>query len=352
MIGSSLRGLLIALLVAAAVAVAAWTVMGRRPVTIAPQPEAEAVLTASDGGTTFKIHGGNAYRVEPRTGRWELVQRVYDPAFYEKHYVERAGKIFRRDERGGLVPVRRRFTEGFEGARRLVDLIGLERGWTSCALQSPRAPTVVDYVALRKRILAGDADFIDNRIEPFEAFADGGTTCLQCVSAAPARGMVTAKASLATELLHFVKGDDIWISCSCHVPADSCMPFSVLDLETTWIEQNPGIRVAIADGRHLFLQLKSLGNPSYRQPAGSEVDFPRGRWVRLRVHLGLTETDDGAIEVWQDDRKIIDTRGRTLVMATAIYNSLEVGITAYNEQNRQAKLHVDDASIAAEPPAE
>jgi hypothetical protein len=26
-------------------------------------------LTAIEKGTTYKVHGGNAYRVEPRTGR-------------------------------------------------------------------------------------------------------------------------------------------------------------------------------------------------------------------------------------------------------------------------------------------
>jgi len=338
-------GLLFAMLLGLA---ALWMRLSR-PESIAPPPESEVELTAIEKGTTYKVHGGNAYRVEPRTGRWEFVQRVYDPGFYAKHYVERDGAIFRKDDDGTPVPVRRRFAEDFEGTTRLADLIGLERGWTSCALQSPRTPSVADYVALRKRILGGTGDFLDNRLEPSADVAHGGSVSLSSVSMPPARGMVTAKASLSTELLHFVKGDDVWISLWCQVPADSGMPFTVLDLETTWIDQHPGIRVAIADGKHVCLQLKSLGNPYYRQPQGKEVVFPRGRWVRLRVHLGLTEADDGVIEVWQDDQKIIDTRGRTLVLASAIYNSLEVGITAYNEQGRPATLHVDDVSISTEP---
>jgi len=344
----SRRGIVVAPLAVAACWMA-WAVVARRPATIAPLPEAEVELTATEKGTTYKVHGGNAYRVEPRTGRWEFVQRVYDPGFYDKHYVERDGEIFRKADDGTLVAVRRSFADGFESTTRLADLIGLERGWTSCSLQSPRAPTVADHVALRKRILAGAADFLDNRLEPDEKLAHEGTSSLKASSLPPTRGMVTAKASLSTELLHFVKGDDVWISLWCHVPADSGMPFTVLDLETTWIENHPGIRVAIAEGRHVCLQLKALGNPYYRQPRGEEVDFPRGRWVRLRVHLGLTEADDGVIQVWQDDRKIIDTLGRTLVLAGAIYNSLEVGITAYNEQGRPATLRVDDVEISMEP---
>lgn len=341
------RELLAALLTAACLA--AWTIVACRPATIAPFPESEVELTATEKGTTYKVHDGNAYRVEPNTGRWQFVQRVYDPGFYEKHYVEQQGTIFRKDDSGTLVPVRRTFADGFENAMRLSDLIGLNRGWTACTLQSPRAPTVADYVSLRKRILADAAGFLDNRVEPCVDLAHEGASSLACVSMPPARGMVTAKASLSSELLHFVKGDDVWISLWCLVPADSGMPFAVLDLETTWIENHPGIRLVIADGRHVGLQLKSLGNPGYRQPRGEEIEFPRGRWVRLRVHLGLTDAEDGTIEAWQDDHRIIDTRGRTLVLASAIYNSLEVGITAYNEQGRPATLYVDDVAISSEP---
>lgn len=344
-----LRRHLVVALLAVASGWLAWAFVARQPATIAPLPESEVELTATEKGTTYKVHGGNCYRVEPRTGRWEFVQRVYDPGFYGKHYVERDGAIFRMADDGALVPVRRQFAEDFEHVTRLADLVGLERGWTSCALQSPKTPTVADYVALRKRILTDSADFLDNRLEPTSDEKHGGSTSLKSVSMPPARGMVTAKASLSTELLHFVRGDDVWISLWCRVPADSGMPFTVMDLETTWIEQHPGIRVVIADGEHVCLQLKSLGNPSYRQPKGAEVAFPRGRWVRLRVHLGLTEADDGVIEVWQDDRRIIDTRGRTLVMASAIYNSLEVGISAYNEQGRPATLYVDDVRISTDP---
>ncbi|MFM8891712.1 MAG: hypothetical protein ACKOTB_08850 [Planctomycetia bacterium] len=325
--------------------VASLSVAACGPAGISPPPESEVELSAVDGGITYKVHGGNAYRVDPRSGRWLFVQRIYDPEFRTKHYVERDGAVFRRDE-GGLMPVRRSFSEGFEDASRLTDLIGFERGWTSFVLQSPQAPTVADYVALRKRILSGTGDFLDNRLEPSRERAWSGNASLKSLSLPATRGMITAKAALSTELLHFVKGDDVWIKLACFVQDDGGMPFTVLDLETTWIENQPGMRVMIADGRHVCLQLKSLGNPTYRQPKGGEVVFPRDRWVRLRVHLGLTDAEDGVIEAWQDDRKIIDTRGRTLVLAGAIYNSLEVGITAYDDRSRSATLYVDDVVIS------
>lgn len=325
------------------------SVVMQRMKEIPPFPEAEVEHTLLAEGTTYKLHQGNLYRVQAGSGNWVFVQQVYEPDFYAKNYVERDDTVFRRADDGQLVPVKRKFSDDFEGASRITSLIGIERGWTSLTLQSPRAPTVNDYVKLRNQLLAGEADFLDNRVEPSEEVSHGGRMALKSVSVSPDRTMVTAKASLSTELLHFVKGDDVWMSLWCHVPVGSGMPFTVLDLETTWIHQHPGMRIVIADGKHACFQLKGLEHPYFRQTPGKEVIFPTGRWVHLKAHLKLTDTDDGVIELWQDGQKIVDARGQTLVLPKTIYNSLEVGISAYNEKGNSATLYVDDVEISDEP---
>ncbi|WP_395751926.1 hypothetical protein [Prosthecobacter sp.] len=337
------------LILAAAVLLIGWAVLGRRAASIEPLPESEVEQTVTEKGTTYKLHKGRLYRVQPLSGRWELVQQFYDPDYYAKNYVEKNGTLFRKGAEGELVPVKRAFADDFEGTQRLVDLISLQRGWTTCELQSPKTPGVNDYVKLRNRILKGEGDFLDNRIEPSVELVHGGKTALKCVAVPPSAGMVTAKASLSTELMHFVKGDDVWISLWCQVPKGSGMPFTVLDLETTWLHQHPGMRIVISGGKHACFQLKGFDQPYYRQPQGREVIFPTGQWVHLRAHLGLTEKDDGVIELWQDEQKIIDTRGKTLVLAHAIYNSIEIGISAYNEQGKTATLYVDDFCISDQP---
>ncbi len=326
-----------------------WSGMGRRAVSIEPLPQSEVERTVTEKGTTYKLSKGRLYRVNARSGKWEFAQQVYDPEFYSKNYIEKNGTVFRKVDGAEPVPVKRHFVEDFESAKHLPDLIGLERGWTSCELQSPKAPTVNDYVKLRKLIVKGEADFLDNRIEPIGEVVHGGKMALKTVSMSPSRGMITAKSSLSTELMHFVKGDDVWMSLWCHVPVDSGMPFTVLDLETTWIKQQPGMRIVIADGKHACFQLKGFEHPYYRQPKGKEVLFPTGRWVHLTAHLTLTEKDDGVIELWQDEQKIIDTHGQTLVLEHVIYNSFEIGISAYNEQGKRATLYVDDVSISDQP---
>lgn len=326
-----------------------WSAWGQRAESIDPLPESEVERTVVENGETYKLHKGTLYRVNARTRKWEFAQQVYEPDYYAKNYIERDGAIFRKVGDGEPVPVKRSFADDFEGAKQLADLIGLKRGWTSCELQSPQAPTVNDYVKLRNRILKGESDFLDNRIELSGEVVHAGKSALKTVSVSPNRGMVTAKSSLSTELMHFVKGDDVWMSLWCHVPAGGGMPFTVLDLETTWINQHPGMRIVLADGKYACFQLKGFEHPYYRQPRGQEVPFPTGRWVHLQAHLRLTEQDDGVIELWQDGRKIVDTHGQTLVLAHAIYNSFEIGISAYNEQGTKATLYVDDVSISDRP---
>ena len=328
-----------------------WFHLKSQVVTLDPRPDSEVEMTTVENGTTYKLHQGNLYRVLPRSGKWEFVKQYYDTHFYASNYAEHEGQLCRKGSNNEFIPVKRSFSEDFEGVTKLADLIGYKRGWTTCELQSPKAPKVSDYVKLRNRILKGESDFLDNRIEPSSEIVHGGKTALKTVSVSPDQRMVTAKSSLSSELLHFVKGDDVWMSIWCHVPKGSGMPFTVLDLETTWMSEHPGMRIVISDGRQVAVQFKGDGHAYHRQPKGSEVTFPTGQWVRLRMHLKLSEQADGVIEVWQDAQKIIDTRARTLVLANTIYNSFEIGISAYNEKDKTATLYVDDVEISAQPMA-
>ena len=77
--------------------------------------------------------------------------------------------------------------------------------------------------------------------------------------------------------------------------------------------------------------------------------FPVGRWVNVRMHLRLSERADGRVELWQDGRKIIESEGPTLPLAGAIYDELEVGISAHSIGPGSVTLFVDDLMISADP---
>jgi hypothetical protein len=316
---------------------------------IDPPEESEVELTAVENGVTYKLYHAVLWRVNSQSGKWEFIQQVYDPDFYAKNYVERNSVIFRKAANGNLVPVRQQFTDGFEHAKPVREWIGPDTGWTAFTLQSPKAPSVKDYVGLRNRILKGQSDFLDNRVELSADIVHSGQRALKTYSVPPSPTMVCAKASLDTELLHFVKGDDVWFSGCYYVPDGCGMPFTVMDLETTWIKEYPGIRIVIAGGKYAMFELKWGAKPKYRQPKGREVVFPVAKWVHLKAHLILSDRDDGVIELWQDGIKIIDTRGQTLPLGHTIYNSFETGITAHNDRSKPATLYVDDVSISNKP---
>lgn len=341
-----------ALVVLLVAGVAANRLLSRQR-TIPTPPDSEIELTLSDGGTTYKLYRGDVYTVGSDPGRLTFVEHLYDPDFFAKNYVLVDGVPNKRDpDSGTLYPTRRQFEEGFEGADSLSDLIGPQRGWTSFTLQSPRAPSIPEYNALRSRILTGGGGFLDNRIEVSREHAHSGSTSLKCVSMPPSRGMVTAKASLSTSLLHFVRGDDVWFSGWYLVPEGSSLPFTLVDLESNWIKEHPGMRVMLDPPGHLMLELKWAGKPKYRQAKGQELRFPTGRWVEIRLRLRLSEKSDGFVELWQDGDKLIEARGQTLPLAGTIYDDLEVGISAHSFGPDQATLFVDDLRIDTTPPEE
>ena len=322
---------------------------GTPKTTIDPVDDAQVELTLAQDGKIFKLYRGGIYRVNERSGRWDFVAEGYDPDFYEKNYVEQDAAIFRKHENGKLYRVRREFSDDFEDSCTIRDLIGVERGWTAFTLQSPKSPTVADYVRLRKRILTGDGDFLENRIEPSDEVAHGGQTALKAYSVPRSGDAVTNKASLETELMHYVRGDDVWFSAWYYVPAEGGMPFTLMDLETTWFEEHPGIRIMVFGEKHLGIELKWGAKPTCRQQRGKEIVFPRAKWVHLKFHITLSEKDDGVVELWQDGTKIVDAHGQTLPLAHSIYNSLEVGISAHSIGPLPATLYVDDVSISDQP---
>ena len=317
--------------------------------TIDPPDESEVELSVVDGGTTYKLFQANLYRVNSAANKWEFIEQLYDPDFLVKNYVERGGTILRKTDNGELIPVRRQLADGFETVRPLREMIGLESGWTGFTLQSPQTPSVGDYVALRNRILKGQADFLDNRVETSAEVVHSGKGALKIFCTPRVGEMVTAKASLDTELVHFVKGDDVWFSAWYYIPEGSGMPFTVMDLESSWIKQYPGIRIVINESGHAMLELKWAAKPKYRQTPGKEIPFPVGKWTHLVEHLHLSEKEDGLIELWQDGQKIVDARGQNLPLTRAIYNNLEIGISAYNDRTKPATLYVDDVVISNKP---
>jgi hypothetical protein len=275
--------------------------------------------------------------------------QLYDKDFYRKNYQVEGGKIYILDtDSGERYLARRFFSDSFENAASIRDLMGIERGWTSLTLQSPKAPTVPDYNKLANRILKSESNFLDNRVEPSSEQSHSGKQSLKTLAVAPSSDMSCTKSSLSTMLLHFVKGDDVWYSAWYYY--EKMGKFNTLmDLESTYVLGHAGMRICL-NSEYLHFELAKWTPKSlYRQNVKPGTPFPTKRWVHIKTRLRLSEGEDGIVQLWQDGKLIIDQRGQTLPFAGAVYNSLEIGLSAHATSSDSAVLFVDDVIISDKP---
>lgn len=304
----------------------------------------------SEGVEYVLTADGRLYQVEADS-EWVFVAVVFDPDEVERSYVLEGGVRYRVDPGSGdRFPTTQTLDEGFEdlptGADGLRALIDPARGWTTATMQSPETPTVEAYVALLRRVLEG-SDFGDARVEPLSGGAARGSLALSSTVPAPTPGMTTSKASLTTGLVYFVEGDDVWFEASYFVSGDA-VPFSLADLEGDLLLSQAGIRVVVFEDGDLGVELKARDKPTFRAPSGQRTPFPTGQWVRVRWHLRLG-VEDGHVRLWQDDALLVDAPGPTLPFPTAIYNSLELGVSAHSFGTRPVRLLTDAVRLSPEP---
>ena len=220
------------------------------------------------------------------------------------------------------------FSDGFENARTLMDLYPQD-------LSRWHGRQIVPQTS---------------KIEVTTQVAHSGQQSLKCFADVK-RNDVTSKADVLREQLHFVKGDhvysQVWFLLQGSASAEHVF---LWDLESSTKWQSPGRRVYVEKGDVIASDLgKWFTSPTFRQPPDRALRFPSDRWVRLRVHLFLSEKSDGVMEVWQDDTKIIDARGQTLPTARTVYDRLEAGLTANGSIERPHTLYVDDVAISNRP---
>ncbi len=246
---------------------------------------------------------------------------------------------------GTKIPVLEEIVEDFENTGNFLNLFADSgsRQFTQFTLQSPAAPTVEEYVQLRKCIFAGDCDFTDNRIDLTDQITHSGQQALHFFAVIPT-GDYVSKTSLDTTLLHMAEGDQLWFSGYFYV--EEGMPRTLADFETSAMQWGPGPRLILFGDLekqpHLGLELKHGMKPTYRQE-GDRITFPRGQWVHILLHLELSSQSDGVIQIWQDCQLIVDALGKNLPKASAVLDRMQVGITA---TELKTTLYVDDLLLA------
>ena len=292
-------------------------------------------------GSVFTVVQGCVFEVQGPL--FVYVDRIYDPNYQSMYYQTVNGIVYRVVDGTTHYPVLLSMADGFENAATIRDLVGPARGFTTITLQSPRAPTVAQYVALRHNILNNGGNFLDNRIEPSAAQAHAGTQSLRAYAVPAGGGTTVSKASVESELMHFTKGDDLWFSGWFYIGQGT--PTGIVDFETSFVEDDPGLRVLLDTSYHPRVELKWGDKPVYLAIPGTTV--PVRKWFHLRLHAFLSEGTDGRVEMWLDGKQVIGATGQTLPMSDILYDRIEIGITA--NETGTSEVFVDDMQVAKQP---
>jgi hypothetical protein len=318
-------------------------------IVIDPMDDSKVTATKVLEGVTYKVDtDGQLFRVN-KNGRWAYVEAMLQPHKMRAAFEEDNGVVYRVDrDDGRRFRTRNRLSDGFEklpiGISGLRELISPKRGWGSISLQSPKAPKPEDSRALSTQILAEGGAFRDASVAPDDTRAQAGIRALRCATPPPYRGMLTCQSSLTSPLLYFKKGDDFWFRAYYFV--EDALPAAIMSLECPWLTNKGELRLVLDKEGHLTVELTCWNKPKYRQSNETAIAFPTGRWVKVNAHFHFSDTEQGIIQIWQDDQLIIDTTGSTLALPDIFYSSLEIGITAHSNAEHACTVWVDQVLVA------
>lgn len=307
-------------------------------------PDSSSLLSSftDNSGNNIKIYSnGEAWILNDET--CSFVANYFDPLYIDKNYLITDSVVYIRTDGGELFKTRNTFLENFETSNSFLDLLATSTAdtgkfWTSFVLQSPLAPTVSDYVALRTCILNGTCDFLDNRIELIEDPENAANHILQFTAVAPSANMVTSKCSFESALPYFPQNSDLWFEAKFNVRNNR--PFSLVDFENNFFEESPGPRIVF---RNNCLAVENKFGSKINYIQDNPLEFPIQSWVTVKIHLKFSSASNGLIQLWQNGNLIINKAGITLPLPNSIQNSLELGISA---TSTNSVLWLDDIRIS------
>jgi len=295
----------------------------------------EVLADHLDDETFIGVDGGRYRREESLC---VLVDTYFEPDFLNTHYEKEGDNIFLRvgDER---VPTLSTYQDNFESYLSFNAIFvgaSAPRFFTAFEVISPAAKEREAYESLRRCILNGQCDFIDNRISLTPAPEDVANAVLRFETIAPTFGMETSSASIISEIPFYEKGDTFIFSARFRLVEGS--PIALVNFENRFFLGHPGTRIILEEGALAF-ENPFGASAVFRQENARPV--PRNVWFTLKFEI-LFDDLEGSIRVFQDDALIIEERTATMPLANSVQNYLSFGINASGEK---AVLLVDDFSI-------
>lgn len=321
-----------------------------------PRPQDDYDSLQTIGGVNYLIRGGKVYN---RNGLGPALQTLYSSTFVSSNFSTEKNITYRRDSTTGLFyPVFKVLNESFLTAQDLKGLIGTDKNFNSCTLQSPLANAVNTYVALRQNILASTATFLDNRIDVITSssirssesqnrktpdYDESGSfftanKLLRLLAVGKGQTSIT-KTSLDNELLFFFKGELVTTEVVFLIEEGS--PTGLYDIESAYIVGGPGLRV-LFDNLTPYVELKWGDKPTYYQ-ASPRTSLKLNEWYKIKTEYLLSDTN-GTVKLWINDNLVINQTGQTLPTPDAVYTRIGFGIPANSTANN-CIVYVDTLNI-------
>lgn len=294
----------------------------------APPPNAVVESVLKVDGKKYELINGKLYEISS-SDKKKFILKMYEPRHIEETYKKEKDGIHRMISPSEKYLVPDSHTESFEGDGDLVSLFEQRDYWTSMTLLSPATPTVKSYVELRKKIMNREADFIDNSLTLTKERAHQGERSLKCLSVDPTgRGKTSwiTKASLDTGLVYYERGDTVIFSSYFYL--EQGVPTGIVDIEASYVNEGPGVRILFSEDLRPRVELKWADKPTWRIPKSVDYKFPLKKWVFVELKVFLSEDQQGSVEMKIDGKTLIKGKGQTLPFAKAVYDRMEVGITA------------------------
>jgi len=274
----------------------------------------------------------------------EFFEQLFEPDFFSDNYVESNGKAFIKVSDNELFEVFQSHVDDYESYNELTDLMltdinSRENIYTNFTLQSPATPTSAEYVAHQSCILEATCNFIDNKLYLKSDPTDANNNVLAFHAVAPTPDMVVSKSSISSSALLSKNGEDFWFEISIYI--EDGMPQTIADFESTFFNGQLGPRLSITN-RELEVENKFGAKLKFKQDKNLSIKLPTQQWVKVKVHLQFG-TESGVIQVWQDDQLIIDAIGKNIPVEPWVFNKLEIGISATQEETT---MLIDDLKFS------
>lgn len=227
------------------------------------------------------------------------------------------------------IALERGIDENFEGVASLSSMFVPAGQWTDITIIDPTINTNAEQRALKSDILAGGSGWASSRIDISSEQVHDGSTAIKFVAAGATSATPTTKASLDTHLAQYGDGDVFFFSGMFKVQSGT--PLGILDLESSHDAESPGLRLLLDEAGHMRVEFKAGSKPTVY--ASDDVRLSVGDWARVSVRYDLSTGADGNFQVWLDNRLVIESTGVNLPHAGAVYDRVQVGVTANSSVN-------------------